>query len=173
MPILTGLSIDKQDISYLEGHFSVAFPDDYKDFLKKYNGYRIVAPDYCDLPFDKVDNDFISFDALLGYKTSNSNFDIVEINEELLDEISFIDGALIIGMDPSDNGYVLITKNNLAGVYYWDRTCLHAEDNKQSYDISDDDDLNHLYLINKTFSDFFGSIMNLTVNKGMKLSTGL
>ena len=28
MPILTGLSIDKQDISYLEEHFSVAFPDD-------------------------------------------------------------------------------------------------------------------------------------------------
>ena len=26
MPILTGLSIEKQDISYLEGHFSVAFP---------------------------------------------------------------------------------------------------------------------------------------------------
>ena len=38
MPILTGLSIDKQDISYLEGHFSVAFPDDYKDFLKKQIG---------------------------------------------------------------------------------------------------------------------------------------
>lgn len=56
--------------------------------LEKYNGLRIDYPDYCDIPFDKVDNGYVSFDSLLGHDISNQNYDISVMNEELFDGLS-------------------------------------------------------------------------------------
>ncbi len=173
MAIMTGSSIAQTDINYLEGRLSVTFPKDYQDFLKKYNGFRVMSPDYCDIPFDKVDNGFISFDALFGHQANNKNFDILELNEEFLDELSFIDGAIIIGIDPSDNCYVFITRGDESGVYYWDRTCLHTEDKHQDYAMEGEDEFGNLYFVEKTFTQFFEKIMDITVRQGMSISTGL
>lgn len=173
MAILTGAGLGQTDIDLLAKNFAVTFPDDYRAFLAKYNGLRVESPDYCDLPFDKVDNGYVSFDALFGQDVSNENYDISVMNDELLDELSFVENAVIIGIDPGDNGYVLITEGEQSGVYYWDRSCLHVDDAKQDYDIAVDEDSQHLYLLAGTFQQFFDILSGLTIQKGMSVSTGL
>ena len=88
MAIFTGIGIGETDINNLARKFSVTFPEDYSDFLKTYNGFRVKSPDYCNIPFNKVDNGFISFDVLFGHGVSNKYFDISTMNNELLDELS-------------------------------------------------------------------------------------
>lgn len=175
MAIFTGTGISEADIDNLAGKFSVIFPDDYSDFLKTYNGFRVKSPDYCNIPFNKVDNGFISFDVLFGHGVSNKYFDISTMNNELLDELSFVEHAVIIGADPGGNYYVLITEGRQSGVYYWDRTCLHLEDVKQDYSIADEDEeeTQHLYLVVCNFQQFFDMLAAQTIEQGMSVSQGL
>ncbi|ELY2855694.1 SMI1/KNR4 family protein [Cronobacter dublinensis] len=175
MAIFTGTGIGETDIDNLGRKFSVTFPDDYSDFLKKYNGFRVKSPDYCNIPFNKVDNAFISFDVLFGHGVSNKYFDISTMNDELLDELSFVEHAVIIGADPGGNYYVLITEGGQSGVFYWDRTCLHLEDVKQDYSIADEDEeeTQHLYLVASTFQQFFDILAAQTIQQGMSVSQRL
>jgi len=173
--IFTGKSIGETDTDNLSRKFSVTFPDDYSDFMRKYNGFRVKSPDYCNLPFDKVYNGYISFDILFGYGVNNKYFDISTMNDELLDELSFVENAAIIGADSGENYYLLITKGDQSGVYYCDRTCLHLEDVKQDYSIADDNEEGpqYLYLVDSTFQVFFGTLSALTIQKRMGISIGL
>ncbi|EOC3062513.1 SMI1/KNR4 family protein [Cronobacter dublinensis] len=175
MAIFTGTGIGETDIDNLARRFSVTFPNDYSDFLKKYNGFRVKSPGYCNIPFNKVDNGFISFDVLFGHGVSNKYFDISTMNDELLDELSFVEHAVIIGADPGGNYYVLITEGGQSGVYYWDSTCLHLEDVKQDYSIADEDEeeTQHLYLVASTFQQFFDMLAAQTIQQGMSVSLGL
>ncbi|WP_039057642.1 SMI1/KNR4 family protein [Enterobacter sp. Bisph1] len=173
MAIQTGTSIGQSEIDLLEKNFAVTFPDDYKTFLKQYNGFRVASPDNCDIPFDKVDNGYISFDALFGHQVNNENYELTMMNDEFLDELSFIENAVIIGIDPGDNFYVLITEGEQAGVYYWDRSCLHADDLKRDYVITGEEDSQHLYLCDTIFSKFLESLLSLTIKKGMSSSSEL
>ncbi|EPR9026328.1 SMI1/KNR4 family protein [Cronobacter dublinensis] len=175
MAIFTGTGIGETDIDSLGRNFLVTFPDDYSDFLKTYNGFRVKSPDYCNIPFNKVDNAFISFDVLFGHGVSNKYFDISTMNDELLDELSFVEHAVIIGADPGGNYYVLITEGGQSGVFYWDRTCLHLEDVKQDYSIADEDEeeTQHLYLVASTFQQFFDILAAQTIQQGMSVSQRL
>ena len=173
MAILTGVGINQTDIDSLAKNLSVTLPDGYKKFLRNYNGFRVSSPDYCDLPYNNVDNDFISFDALFGHKINNANYDIENMNDEVIAELSFINNAFVIGIDPADNFYVLVTEGENSGVYYWDRTCLHFDDKKQGYSISGEEDSLRLYFYSKTFKQFFDLLLEQTIKKGMTVSTGL
>lgn len=175
MAIFTGTGIGETDIDNLARKFSVTFPEDYSDFLKTYNEFRVKSPDYCNIPFNKVDNGFISFDVLFGYGVSNKFFDISTMNNELLDELSFVEHAVIIGADPGGNYYVLITEGGQSGVYYWDRTCLHLEDVKQDYSIAEEDEeeTQYLYLVASTFQQFFDMLAAQTIQQGMSVSQEL
>lgn len=97
------------------------------------------------------------------------------MNDELLDELSFVEHAVIIGADPGGNYYVLITEDGQSGVYYWDSTCLHLEDVKQDYSIADEDEeeTQHLYLVASTFQQFFDMLAAQTIQQGMSVSLGL
>ncbi|NIF24411.1 SMI1/KNR4 family protein [Candidatus Pantoea multigeneris] len=173
MAILTGVSISQIDIDLLAKRLSVVFPDDYKNFLSNYNGFRVSSPDHCDIPYNNVDNNFISFDALFGHKVNNDNYDIESVNDDVIDELSFISNAVVIGIDPGDNFYVLVTEGEKSGVYYWDRACLHADDKKNNYSISGEDGYLHLYFYAKTFKQFFDLLIGQTIKKGMTVSSGL
>lgn len=170
MAVVTGSGIGQADIALLAKKFSVTFPRDYSDFLRTYNGFRVKSPDYCNMRFDKVDNGFISFDALFGHGGSNEYFDMLAMNQELLDELDFVAAAAIIGADPGGNYYVLITEGKQSGVYYWDRSCLHAEDAKRGYDIAGGEPFQHLYQVAATFQQFFDTVAALTIRKGMSVS---
>lgn len=173
MAILTGIGINEESIKLLAENLSVVFPDDYKKFLINYNGFIVTSPDYCDMPYDNVDNNFISFDGLFGINVNNENYDIEYINSDVVDELSFMSNVLVIGVDPGDNFYVLVTEGEKSGVYYWDRTCLHSDDEKINFSIAGPDESLHLYFCTKTFEQFFELLLDQTIKKGMTVSSGL
>ncbi|MDI4745884.1 SMI1/KNR4 family protein, partial [Salmonella enterica subsp. enterica serovar Kentucky] len=41
-------------------NFSLSFPDDYKDFLSRYNGFVVKQPDFCEFDYDSVDDGAIA-----------------------------------------------------------------------------------------------------------------
>ncbi|WP_445375111.1 SMI1/KNR4 family protein [Photorhabdus tasmaniensis] len=162
MPIVYGEGLNNEKIIEIENKYSISFPKEYADFLNKKNGLIIREPEFCDLPYSKVDNGYISFHALFGLAFINKNFDLIENNDDYLDEISFTGSSFIIGSDPGDNFYVLVCSENNNGVYYWDRTHLHAEDDAQDYDFEEVDECGHLYKISDSFGSFLKCIIENT-----------
>ncbi|EQB98841.1 SMI1/KNR4 family protein [Photorhabdus temperata] len=162
MPIVYGDGLSNKEIAEIENKYSIAFPKSYVDFLNKYNGLVVREFDACDIPYDNVDNGFISFDALFGVRFINDNFDLYEINDDYLDEISFINSCFIIGVDPGDNFYILVNDQDNIGVYYWDRTHLHADDDLQNYHFKEINECGNLYKVSNSFDDFFKSILEFT-----------
>ncbi|EOT8214736.1 SMI1/KNR4 family protein [Escherichia albertii] len=168
MPIVFGKGMDLNEIKFIEDKFSIKFPHDYILFLHNCNGFYINGTDGCDIEFGHVDNKFISFESLFGVDFINDNFNLLNINDCYLNEISFIENSFIIGSDPGGNFYILITKGNLSGVYYWDRTHLHADDTLQEYAIAEVNECGNLYKVSDSFDNFFSIIKKLT--EGMPFS---
>jgi hypothetical protein len=165
MPIVYGEGLNSEKIIEIEDKYSISFPKEYVDFLSKNNGLYIKSPEFCDFTYDKVDNGFISFHALFGINFINENFDLIENNNDYLDEISFIDSSFIIGSDPGDNFYVLVNDGNNSGIYYWDRTHLHAEDDIQNYYFEEVDECGNLYKLSDSFDDFLKTIIESIKNE--------
>ncbi|MBD2782869.1 SMI1/KNR4 family protein [Xenorhabdus szentirmaii] len=173
MPIKHGISVDDREIFSIEQRYSITLPKSYCSFLKKYNGFYIEDPDACNLEYHGVDDGEIAFDSLFGINIENENFNLDEINNDYLDEISFIKNTLIIGTDPGGNFYVLVTEGESKGIYYWDRTHLHVEDDVQDIAINEVDECGNLYRISDSFETFFKQLLSQTEDKGMKLIQGL
>ncbi|EDT2853159.1 SMI1/KNR4 family protein [Salmonella enterica] len=169
MPVSCGNGLAENQIRDLEKIFSLSFPDDYKDFLSRYNGFVVKQPDFCEFDYDSVDDGAIAFYALFGYGISNRNDELVYQNNEYLDEIDFISNAFIIGSDPGGNYFVLVCEGEKKGVYYWDRTHLHSEDDLQKFDINAENVSGPLYKFSDNFYDFFERLVINTLSAGMKL----
>ncbi|QNR67212.1 hypothetical protein IAQ67_26225 [Paenibacillus peoriae] len=74
---------------------------------------------------------------------------------------------MLIGADAGDNFYVLICNEYTPYVYYWDRTHLHAYDDKLNHDIAEQDECGHLYLVATDFTTFFNQVIEqLNEEKG-------
>lgn len=131
MSVSCGSGLAENQIKELEREFSVLFSDDYKDFLSQYNGFVVKQPDFCEFEYSSVDDGYISFYALFGNGISNVNDELRYQNKEYLSDIEFVRSAFLIGADPGGNYFVLICNNEREGVYYWDRTHLHSEDDLQ------------------------------------------
>ncbi|MBE0340571.1 SMI1/KNR4 family protein [Paenibacillus sp. 28ISP30-2] len=99
--------------------------------------------------------------CLFGYEVDNKNHDLLALNHKFLDEISHVDNALIVGADAGDNFYVVICSEHTPYVYYWDRTHLHAYDDKLHYDIAEQDECGHLYLVAMDFITFLNRVIEL------------
>lgn len=173
MPILYSTGLSNTEISILESTYSISFPLDYKLFLTTYNGYRISSPDYCDLPYDNVDDGFIAFDVLFGSKILNENFCLEHINNEFLDEIAHINDTFLIGEDSGGNFYILITQGDQQGVYYWDRTGLHINDEKKEHSYQGINNYSNIYKTHNSFTAFFEEIALTVGNKEKILSLSL
>lgn len=165
MAIIYTTGLNNLEIKALESSYSISFPDDYKLFLAYYNGYRLSSPDYCDLPCNQVDDGFIAFDVLFGSKITNDNFCLEHINNEFLEEITHISNSFLIGEDPGGNFYLLITQGKQKGIYYWDRTGIHAEDKMQEYAYQGVDSYGNIYKIYNSFTDFFNEISIIVGDK--------
>ncbi|MBD2802107.1 SMI1/KNR4 family protein [Xenorhabdus sp. M] len=165
MPIVYGNGLNNEKIVEIENKYSISFSKEYIDFLNKNNGLIIRDPEFCNLPYNKVDNGYISFHTLFGLDFINENFDLIGNNDDYLDEISFIDFSFIIGSDPSDNFYVLVNNGNYKGIYYWDRTHLHVEDDLQGYHFEEVDECGNLYKVSDSFGDFLKYIIEFTKNE--------
>ncbi|TDB58201.1 SMI1/KNR4 family protein [Photorhabdus khanii] len=173
MPINHGINIDNSEILSIEQHYSIILPESYRAFLKKYNGFYVEDPDACNLTYHGVDDGEIAFDSLFGINIENENFNLIEMNNNYLDELLFIKNSFIIGTDPGGNFYILVTEGKHEGVYYWDRTHLHVEDDVQDIAFSEVDECGNLYKVSHSFEEFFKQILSQTEDKGMKLIQGL
>ncbi|MBD2827019.1 SMI1/KNR4 family protein [Xenorhabdus szentirmaii] len=171
MPILHSVGLTDLDIENLENKYRISFPNDYKLFLRKYNGFYFVSPDYCEFDYDGVDEGIIAFDAFFGDGIESEHYNLQAQNDSFLDEINFIKNSFIIGADPGGNFYILVTEGEHSGVYYWDRTHLHAEDELQEYTIEEVEECGNLYKVSDSFGDFFKAIFKFS--EGVSFSPSL
>ncbi|QLI81281.1 SMI1/KNR4 family protein [Chitinibacter fontanus] len=159
MTVLYNGSCEEGVVSNIESVLGIDFPRCYFDFLLRHNGLKITNGDYVDIPLEKVDNGFISFYCLYGCAMENENLDLLCINNEVLDDLVSVDRKIVIGEDGGGNFYVLTADEGGDKIYYWDRTHLHSGVN-YSEDISEVDECGGLYLVAKSFDDFYLSIIN-------------
>ncbi|MBY6292142.1 SMI1/KNR4 family protein [Enterobacter bugandensis] len=173
MPISCGKPANKDEIKFMEGKFKVSLPEDYKEFLRLKNGFVVKSPDFCELEYEGVDEGFIAFYALFGINMKNPNHDIFRQNEIFLSELDFIDDKLIIGDDPGGNFYLILNGSERQGVYYWDRTHLHAEDYIQKFEFSEKNECGNIYRISNDFNDFYERICDSSLGTGMNVTIDL
>ncbi|ELY4376674.1 SMI1/KNR4 family protein [Cronobacter sakazakii] len=173
MPVSCGKMITEADIQRLEKTYCICLPEDYKTFLLLNNGFVVKSPDYCNLAYGGVDEGAIAFNALFGMQTKNDYYDVIYNNDELLSELDFIDSKLIIGDDPGGNYYLILNGERQQGIFYWDRTHLHAEDILQQFEIPEQNECGNLYRLSDTFTQFYQSVIDNTLAQGMQVTRDL
>ncbi|PLR78369.1 SMI1/KNR4 family protein [Bacillus sp. V3-13] len=126
------------DIRNLEEYLGFSLPEDYKTFLRKYNGGTSKVR-YSKF-FVKELNQEIPLDVLYGIDVDQT-FDLQRCHEEF--EEDMLDQSLIIGDDPGSGLIVLITDPEHCGVYYWDHSFYFSQSNEDenTYKIADSFDL--------------------------------
>lgn len=173
MPISCGKPKTKDELRILEGKFKVGLPEDYKEFLRLKHGFVVKPPDFCELEYEGVDEGVIAFYALFGINMKNPNHDIFRQNGCFLNELDFIDDKLIIGGDPGGNFYLILNGSKNQGVYYWDRTHLHAEDDIQKFDIAEKNECGNIFKISNSFTEFYERICESSLDAGVKVNVDL
>ena len=137
----------KEAIEELERIIGFPLPDDYKKFLRAYNGgtskirYRTF--------FVKGLNQEIPLDVLYGIKVKTP-FDLIECYEEFEEDL--LPNSLIIGDDPGGGFIVLITSPEHNGIYYWDHSFYFPQSSEE----------NNIYKIADHFGDFLQGLKHPT-----------
>jgi hypothetical protein len=126
-----------ENIKKIERELQVVLPEDYKNFLIKYNGAVI------DEAYIYVDDLQQKMRMGLFYGVDVDSYaDILKINKEFSDDI--LENSLLIGTDDGEGWILLICDGENDGIWYYD----HSYFFKQSTD-----DLN-TYFVCDTFLDF-------------------
>ncbi|MDK2355463.1 SMI1/KNR4 family protein [Enterobacter hormaechei] len=173
MPISCGKPKTKDELRILEAKFNFGLPEDYKEFLRFKNGFVVKSPDFCELEYECVDEGVIAFYALFGINMKNPNHDIFRQNKCFLNELDFIDDKLIIGGDPGGNFYLILNGSESQGVYYWDRTHLHADDDIQYFEFAEQNECGNIYKITNSFTEFHKIICKTSLDAGMNVTVDL
>ncbi|QYX48274.1 SMI1/KNR4 family protein [Pseudomonas tussilaginis] len=160
MPIVYKAGLSDSEVNAVESALNVTLPDSYRQLLKRMNGFYLTEPDYGQLPLPAIDEGVISFDRLFGVVPDEECNDLVGFNSGFIDELSFIKGVFAIGEDGGGNPYVLISEPGREGVYYWDRTHLHEGGSVNKYDIAEQDECGHLYLVAKDIEGLFDTLVS-------------
>jgi len=124
-----------------ESHIGFLLPDDYKEFLYKYNGGtpQIKYSTF----FVKELKQKIPLDVLLGLGVNK--LDLQKRNDEYSDDL--LSNSIIIGDDPGSGMIVLINDLQMKGVYYWDHSFNFKQSNEE----------NNIYKITNNFQDFINN----------------
>ncbi|NIF24410.1 SMI1/KNR4 family protein [Candidatus Pantoea multigeneris] len=173
MPISCGKPLLGPEIHSLEMKYNTRLPDDYRKFLEKKNGFVVKSPDFSELHYDGVDEGIIAFHGLFGIETQNHYNDVYYHNDNFLNEVDFLKEKMIIGDDPGGNYFLIINIDNKTGVYYWDRTHLHSEDDIQIFAIPEKNDSGNIYKITDDFTSFYKMVLQTTADLGMKINNDL
>ncbi|UWE04871.1 SMI1/KNR4 family protein [Laceyella sacchari] len=105
----------KEMIQSLEQQIGFSLPEDYKHFLRKYNGGTALVR-YSTF-YVKELNETIPLDVMYGLGVERS-FDLVMWHHEYRDDL--LPNSTIIGDCPGSGKIVLVTDLVNEGVYYWD-----------------------------------------------------
>ncbi|MCC5803760.1 SMI1/KNR4 family protein [Rossellomorea vietnamensis] len=134
-----------ESLEKLEELVGFSLPNDYKEFLKEYNGGTSKVR-YSKFFVNDI-NQEIPLDVLYGIDV-NSTFDLYECNEEF--EEDMVPNSLIIGDDPGSGFIVLITDPENYGVYYWDHSFYFPQSSEDE----------NTYKIADSFKDFMNELRN-------------
>lgn len=137
--------VSEEMIKRFELHIGFSLPDDYKQFLREYNGG--TAKGRNSTFFVKELNETIPLDVLYGLGLDRA-FDLVEWNKEYKDNL--IPNSIIIGDDPGSGKIVLVMDPELEGVYYWDHAFHFEQSNEEE----------NTYKIAESFQAFLNGLKN-------------
>lgn len=133
-----------QDISDFEKKIQSILPNDYKDFLIKFNGGRPLPASF---KFFSDRTDASSVDQFLSLgKEKNSNLEKYYYNYKNRIPSGFIP----IAHDAGGNLVIMKLKNEDNQIYFWDHE-LEADEGENP-------NMENVYLICKSFSDFINNL---------------
>ncbi|MEC0207378.1 SMI1/KNR4 family protein [Paenibacillus ehimensis] len=121
-------------ISNFEKHIGFSLPEDYKQFLRDYNGGTSVVR-YSTFFVEEL-NENMPLDVMYGLGVEKP-FDLVKWYDEYKDDL--FSNSIVIGDDPGSGKIVLITDPEFKGVYYWDHV-FHFEqssEDENTFEISE------------------------------------
>jgi len=160
MPIVYRPGLTCSEVDAIEFTCEVVLPESYRRLLMRMNGFYIAAPDHVQLRLNAVEAGEISFDRLFGVLPAATCNDVISFNTEFIDELSFVEGAFAIGEDGGGNPFVWIAAPRARGIYYWDRTHLHASDDPNDFDITEQEESGHLYKVADDVDAFYKLILS-------------
>lgn len=149
-------SLTIAQIEEVEKELGHKFPDDYKKFLMKTNGGRIVylnneEVDIHDFYVYPIDEEDVCVDSIYGVGEDASDL-LITFNKEYGKEI---DGCIIFG-DTLSHGFMIYdylgVLEDKGGIYFWDDTWTYELSNEEC----------NLYYVTKNFNDFL-ELCNLKV----------
>lgn len=136
---------NEDSIKELEAFLGFLLPEDYKEFLRKYNGGTSEVR-YSKFYVKELSQE-ISLDVLFGLGVKRT-FDLIECYKEFEEDI--LPNSLMIGDDPGSGFIVLITDTENSGVYYWDHSFSFPQSNVEE----------NIYKIADRFKDFINGLDN-------------
>lgn len=137
---------DIKDIKSFELKNDITLPNDYIDFLLKYNGADIELSENNSFFIEEI-NDNINIDVLYGVNTKDPELSIELWLNDYKNEMP--PHTLIIGISYQHGFVVMLCSGEDAGIYYWD--------DAYEYDCSNDD--NNTFFMAETFTDIANKIL--------------
>jgi len=132
---------DLSDIRDLELENNIKLPNDYIDFLLRFNGGDVEPTDENSIYIEEF-GEGINVDVLFGIQTKEVELSVEFWSNKYRNEMPH--DVIIIG-DSYQHGFiVLLCSGENAGIYYWDDT----------YEFECSNDENNTYFIADTFTDF-------------------
>ncbi|MPQ44940.1 SMI1/KNR4 family protein [Clostridium tarantellae] len=124
-----------EEIKIFEQSIGFSLPDDYKQFLIKYNGGTAKVR-YSNFNVKDLNED-IPLDVLYGLNIEEKVLDLQYVNDEFIDDI--FPNSIIIGDDPGSSMIILINDNDFKGIYYWDYSFYFPQSSEEenTYKIAD------------------------------------
>ena len=135
-----------EEITTFEKRVGGSFPEDYKDFLKKYNGGQPV-PSAFSFYSDRDDGSAVDWFLSLG-KEKYSN--LQKYYDQYKDRVP--QGLMPIAYDAGGN-LLLIGVNGHQGIYFWEH-----EFEADEADEGDSPDMSNVYKVSETFTEFLGNL---------------
>lgn len=143
-------SLDPKLLSEFEDEFNVKLPEQYREFMIKYNGGYV---DPCIFNLDVID-DATVLKKLYPLK-SEEEVDLYYVND--LHDGFISDRFITIGNDPGGSGICLGVKGDVRGkVYFFDRESDYEDYDEEGEEILIDEKI--MYLLSDTFYGFLDSL---------------
>lgn len=136
---------NESNILAFEHKYNLKLPEDYIQFLLRFNG-GVADPDDNEV-FVRYLKENINVDVLYGLNVDNTELDIECRMKLYKDELP--NDTVIIGDSYQYGLIVLLCSGDDAGIYYWDDT--------YEYECSNDD--NNTFFIADTFTDFAKNLL--------------
>ena len=134
-----------EEISIFEMSAGIKLPNDYIDFLLKYNGGSVELTIGNAIHIEDLGED-INIDILFGIKTKEPELSVeVWLNDYRND---MLQGSIIIGTSYQHGFIILIRFGEYQGVYYWDHTFSFEQSNEE----------HNTYFIANSFQEFIDQI---------------